>query len=171
MRRWASMSIRPRNAATPRMVRRAAQMMGMSSWPTRIAKNAGAVRMATKVAARDRRFHSPASEALRSAKSERRALEVLSDMRRSQGTGRAVSVQTVSRRYRFSLWSIVPMNRESAQDRALEQAPGAGRNHPMSFATLMFSAIVLAPLVLLVVDLVGRKDPDPSAPPAHGARR
>lgn len=41
----------------------------------------------------------------------------------------------------------------------------------MSVTTLMFSAIVLSPLVLLVVDLVGRKTPDPSAPPAHGARR
>ena len=40
----------------------------------------------------------------------------------------------------------------------------------MSVATLMFSAIVLSPLVLLVVDLVGRKSPDPTAPPAHGAR-
>jgi hypothetical protein len=40
----------------------------------------------------------------------------------------------------------------------------------MSIATLTFSAIVVAPLVLLVVDLVGRKSPDPSAPPPHGAR-
>jgi hypothetical protein len=41
----------------------------------------------------------------------------------------------------------------------------------MSVATLMFSAVVVSPLVLLVVDLVGRKSPDPSAPPAHGARQ
>lgn len=40
----------------------------------------------------------------------------------------------------------------------------------MSLATLTFSAIVLLPLVLLVIDLVGRKAPDPTAPPAHGAR-
>ena len=41
----------------------------------------------------------------------------------------------------------------------------------MSVASLMFAAIVLTPLVLLVVDLVARKSPDPTAPPAHGARR
>jgi hypothetical protein len=41
----------------------------------------------------------------------------------------------------------------------------------MSVVTLMFGAIVVVPLVLLVVDLVGRKSPDPSAPPAHGARQ
>jgi hypothetical protein len=41
----------------------------------------------------------------------------------------------------------------------------------MSVATLSFSAIVLAPLVLLVVDLLGRKTPDPSAPPPRGVRR
>jgi len=41
----------------------------------------------------------------------------------------------------------------------------------MSFATLMFSASVVAPLVLLAVDLIGRKGPDPTAPPARGARR
>lgn len=41
----------------------------------------------------------------------------------------------------------------------------------MSVMTLMFSAVVLSPLVLLVVDLVGRKAPDPTAPPAHGARQ
>jgi len=40
----------------------------------------------------------------------------------------------------------------------------------MSFATLMFSAIVVAPLVLLVVDLVGHKGPDPTAPPPRGVR-
>jgi hypothetical protein len=40
----------------------------------------------------------------------------------------------------------------------------------MSVATLTFSAIVIAPLVLLVVDLVGRKSPDPSVPPARGVR-
>lgn len=40
----------------------------------------------------------------------------------------------------------------------------------MSVATLTFSAIVLSPLVLLLVDLVGHKAPDPTAPPAHGAR-
>ncbi|MCW2991422.1 MAG: hypothetical protein JWM73_2016 [Solirubrobacterales bacterium] len=40
----------------------------------------------------------------------------------------------------------------------------------MSVVTLMFSAIVLAPLVLLVVDLASRKSPDPSAPPARGVR-
>ncbi|MFL5846867.1 MAG: hypothetical protein ACJ762_19465 [Solirubrobacteraceae bacterium] len=40
----------------------------------------------------------------------------------------------------------------------------------MSVVTLAFSAIVVAPLVLLVVDLVGRKSPDPTAPPAHGVR-
>jgi hypothetical protein len=41
----------------------------------------------------------------------------------------------------------------------------------MSVLTLTFSAIVVVPLVLLVVDLVGRKSPDPSAPEAHGGRR
>lgn len=41
----------------------------------------------------------------------------------------------------------------------------------MSVATLSFSALVLAPLVLLVVDLVGRQTPDPTAPPARGVRR
>lgn len=41
----------------------------------------------------------------------------------------------------------------------------------MSVMTLMFSAVVVSPLVLLVVDLVGRKTPDPTAPPAHGARQ
>jgi hypothetical protein len=41
----------------------------------------------------------------------------------------------------------------------------------MSLTTLSFSAMVIAPLVLLVVDLVGRKSPDPSAPPARGVRR
>lgn len=41
----------------------------------------------------------------------------------------------------------------------------------MSFATLMLSAIVLVPLVLLVVDLVARKAPDPAAGPPRGARR
>jgi hypothetical protein len=41
----------------------------------------------------------------------------------------------------------------------------------MSFATLMFSAIVVVPLVLLVFDLAARKGPDPSAPPPHGVRR
>lgn len=40
----------------------------------------------------------------------------------------------------------------------------------MSVATLTFSAIVVAPLVLLIVDLVGRKSPDPSAPPARGVQ-
>lgn len=40
----------------------------------------------------------------------------------------------------------------------------------MTFASLTFSAIVVAPLVLLVVDLVGKNKPDPGAPPAHGAR-
>jgi hypothetical protein len=41
----------------------------------------------------------------------------------------------------------------------------------MSLATLMFSAIVVAPLVLLVFDLVAHKGPDPSAPPPRGARQ
>jgi hypothetical protein len=41
----------------------------------------------------------------------------------------------------------------------------------MSVATLTFSAVVIAPLVLLVFDLFGRKSPDPSAPPARGVRR
>jgi hypothetical protein len=41
----------------------------------------------------------------------------------------------------------------------------------MSVATLSFTAIVIAPLLLLVVDLFGRRSPDPSAPPAHGNRR
>lgn len=41
----------------------------------------------------------------------------------------------------------------------------------MSLITLSFSAVVLAPLVLLLADLVGRKAPDPSAPPPRGARR
>jgi len=40
----------------------------------------------------------------------------------------------------------------------------------MSLTTLSFSAMVIAPLVLLVVDLVGRKAPDPSAPPPRGVR-
>ena len=38
----------------------------------------------------------------------------------------------------------------------------------MSVISLSFSAIVLAPLVLLFADLVGRKSPDPSAPPSRG---
>ena len=41
----------------------------------------------------------------------------------------------------------------------------------MSLATLMLSAIVLVPLVLLVVDLVASKGPDPAAAPPHGARQ
>lgn len=41
----------------------------------------------------------------------------------------------------------------------------------MSVASLMFAAVVLLPLVLLVVDLVGRKTPDPAAPPAYGTSR
>ena len=40
----------------------------------------------------------------------------------------------------------------------------------MTVASLAFSAIVVAPLVLLVVDLLGRKSPDPAVPPAHGMR-
>jgi hypothetical protein len=41
----------------------------------------------------------------------------------------------------------------------------------MSVATLMFNAVVVAPLVLLVVDLFGRRSPDPSAPPPRGVSR
>lgn len=41
----------------------------------------------------------------------------------------------------------------------------------MSVATLSFTAIVIAPLLLLVVDLFGRRSPDPSAPPPRSARR
>jgi hypothetical protein len=41
----------------------------------------------------------------------------------------------------------------------------------MSFATLMLSAIVLVPLVLLIVVLVASKGPDPAAGQPHGARR
>jgi hypothetical protein len=41
----------------------------------------------------------------------------------------------------------------------------------MSVATLMFCALVLAPLVLLVVDLVGRREPTDHTPPAAGSRR
>jgi hypothetical protein len=41
----------------------------------------------------------------------------------------------------------------------------------MSVLTLSFSAIVLAPLVLLIADLVGRKSPDPAAPPPRGLSR
>ena len=41
----------------------------------------------------------------------------------------------------------------------------------MSLVTLSFVAVVVVPLLLLVVDLFGRRSPDPSAPPAHGSRR
>jgi hypothetical protein len=41
----------------------------------------------------------------------------------------------------------------------------------MSLFSLMFSAVVLTPLVLLVVDLVGRKAPAPSAPPVRGSHQ
>jgi hypothetical protein len=41
----------------------------------------------------------------------------------------------------------------------------------MSVATLMFCALVLAPLVLLVVDLVGHRSEGDRTPPAAGSRR
>ena len=41
----------------------------------------------------------------------------------------------------------------------------------MSVATWMFLAIVVVPLLLLVVDLVSRKAPEPSAPPVRGPAR
>ena len=41
----------------------------------------------------------------------------------------------------------------------------------MSVAMWMFVAIVIAPLVLLVVDLVARKAPEPLAPPARAGQR
>jgi hypothetical protein len=53
----------------------------------------------------------------------------------------------------------------------LVQAPGAGRTHPMSVASFSFTAVVLTPLLLLVIDLFGRKAPTPAAPPARGAQR
>jgi hypothetical protein len=41
----------------------------------------------------------------------------------------------------------------------------------VSIAMWMFLAIVIAPLVLLVIDLVSRKAPEPLAPPVPGAQR
>jgi hypothetical protein len=41
----------------------------------------------------------------------------------------------------------------------------------MSVATFSFTAIVLTPLLLLVIDIVGRKAPVPLAPPARGTQR
>jgi hypothetical protein len=41
----------------------------------------------------------------------------------------------------------------------------------MSVASLMFIVVVVMPLVLLVIDLVSRKAPAPSAPPARNAVR
>ena len=41
----------------------------------------------------------------------------------------------------------------------------------MSVAMWMFVAIVVAPLILLVIDLVSHKAPTPSAPPARGPVR
>ena len=40
----------------------------------------------------------------------------------------------------------------------------------MSVATWTFIAIVVSPLVLLVVDLVAHKAPEPLAPPARAGR-
>lgn len=51
----------------------------------------------------------------------------------------------------------------------LDTSPGAQRTYQMSVALWMFVAMVVAPLVLLVVDLVSRKPPTPSAPPGRGA--
>src|ERR1700710_1229107 len=61
MKRWATMSIQPRKALTIAIVATSAQNQGQLSTPIRIAIVAGLVRIATTVAARDRRFHSPAS--------------------------------------------------------------------------------------------------------------
>lgn len=41
----------------------------------------------------------------------------------------------------------------------------------MSLMTLTFSAAVFAPLVLLVVDLLGRRPEGPRPAPVRGARR
>ncbi|MCW2968363.1 MAG: hypothetical protein JWM71_2135 [Solirubrobacteraceae bacterium] len=41
----------------------------------------------------------------------------------------------------------------------------------MFVAECAFVAIVVTPLALLVIDLIGTKSPDPSAPPARGVRQ